>query len=81
MKVHKFDSLSFLAGLVITSIGLTFLLLPEISDIVDVLTNAGTWFWPVLFIAIGIAVMAPMISGRSQREELDDAEDAETSDV
>jgi hypothetical protein len=81
MKVHKFDSLSFLAGLVTTGIGLIFLLPPELSDIVDVLTSAGTWFWPVLFIAIGIAVMAPMVSGRTQHEELDDAEDAETSDV
>jgi hypothetical protein len=80
MKVHKFDSLSFLAGLVITGIGLIFLLPPEISDIVDVLTSAGTWFWPALFIAIGIAVMAPMISGRGRREELDDAEDAEIAD-
>lgn len=62
MKTHRFDTLSFLVGLVITGIGLTFLLIPEIDGIVDFLTNAGTWFWPVLFIAIGIAVLAPLVS-------------------
>ena len=28
MKTHSFDALSFIAGLFITAIGLTFLLLP-----------------------------------------------------
>lgn len=75
MKLHKFDSLSFLAGLVITLIGLAFLLLPEVGDIVDVLTDAGTWFWPVVFIAAGIAILAPLASrsaGNGETEEQDD---------
>lgn len=62
MKLHKFDSLSFIAGLVMTLIGLAFLLLPEVGDIVDVLVGAGSWFWPVVLIAAGIAVLAPMAS-------------------
>lgn len=70
MKTHRFDALSFLAGLVITGIGLTFLVLPDIDGIVDFLTNAGTWFWPVLFIAVGIAVLAPLVTpGGAGREE------------
>jgi hypothetical protein len=60
MKTHRFDALSFLAGLVITAIGLTFLLLPGIDDIVEVLTDSGAWFWPVVLIVIGIAVLAPL---------------------
>lgn len=75
MKMHKFDSLSFLAGLVITLIGLAFLLLPEVGDIVDVLTDAGAWFWPVVFIAAGIAILAPLASragGNGEPEGQDD---------
>ena len=75
MKMHKFDSLSFLAGLVITLIGLVFLLLPEVGDIVEVLTHAGSWFWPLVFIAGGIAVLAPVASrarGTGETEERDD---------
>ena len=60
MKTHKFDALSFLAGLVITGIGLAFLLLPDVGDVVSVLTDAGTWFWPVVFIAVGVAILAPL---------------------
>ena len=79
MKMHKFDSLSFLAGLVITLIGLAFLLLPEVGDIVDVLTDAGAWFWPVVFIAAGIAILAPLVSrtaGNGESEEEDGQESA-----
>lgn len=75
MKMHKFDSLSFLAGLVITLIGLAFLLLPEIGDIVDVLTDAGAWFWPVVFIATGIAILAPLASRAGRNGEPEEQDD------
>lgn len=74
MKTHKFDSLSFLAGLVITAIGLAFLLLPEVGDIIDLFTDAGSWFWPVVFVAVGIAVLAPLATrdtGKEAEEETD----------
>lgn len=71
MKTHKFDPLSFLAGLVITGIGLGFLLLPEIGDIADFVLDAGTWFWPVVFIAVGIAVLAPLASASGEENEED----------
>jgi hypothetical protein len=69
MKTHKFDAISFLAGLAITGIGLAFLLLPELGNIVDFFTDAGTWFWPVVFIAIGVAILVPVASRRGQQDE------------
>lgn len=62
MKTHEFDVLSFLAGLFMTGLGLAFLVLPEIDDIVGLLTDAGSWFWPVLLIVAGIAVLTPAIA-------------------
>jgi len=69
MKTHKFDPLSFLAGLAITGIGLVFLFLPELGNIVEFLTDAGAWFWPVVFIAIGVAILVPVASRRGQLHE------------
>jgi hypothetical protein len=74
MKTHRFDVLSFLAGLVITGIGLVFLLLPEIHDIVEVLTDAGGWLWPVLLIAVGAAVLAPLASRSGAGDEGEEAD-------
>ncbi len=74
MKLHEFDSLSFIAGLVITAIGLVFLLLPEVGDIVSLFTDAGSWFWPLVFIAAGVAVLAPVMirrTGEADDEESD----------
>ena len=72
MKTHEFDVLSFLTGLLITAIGLAFLLLPDLNDIIDVLTDAGSWFWPAVFIAVGVAVLAPLATrGRTGEEEED----------
>jgi hypothetical protein len=65
MKRHEFDSLSFISGLVITSIGLVFLLLAEVGDIVNLFSEVGSWFWPLVFIAAGIAVLAPAIARRN----------------
>ncbi len=74
MKTHRFDALSFLTGIVIAGIGLVFLVLPDIDDIVRVLTDAGSWLWPVLLIAIGVAVLAPLASRRVGADEDDESE-------
>lgn len=74
MKTHKFDVLSFLAGLFMTGLGLTFLVLPEVDDIVGLLTDAGSWFWPVVFIVAGTAVLAPAIARSTPHESADDEE-------
>lgn len=75
MKTHKFDGLSFLAGLVITIIGLAFLLLPDLGDIIDALTDAGTWFWPVLFLGIGVAILVPVVTRSPDSEDVEESGD------
>lgn len=79
MKVHSFDVLSFLAGLVITAIGLTFLLLPDVGDIIDVFTDGSSWIWPVVFITIGVAVLIPLIASGGEKVDGDHSEENETA--
>jgi hypothetical protein len=75
MKRHAFDGLSFFAGLVITGVGLAFLLVPDLFDLVDLFTDAGSWFWAVVLIAVGIAIIAPAVTKRS----VSDTENDETA--
>lgn len=72
MKLHRFDALSFVAGLLITGLGLVFLVLPEPGDIIDLVTDFGSWFWPVVFIAIGVAVLTPLLTRRRAEEDPDE---------
>jgi len=61
MKTHRFDPISFVSGLVITLLGLAFLIPQTPVDVVDVLTDLGGWFWPVLLLAVGVAVLLPVV--------------------
>ena len=61
MKTHNFDGVSFFSGLVITVIGLLFLIPNEPTDIFDAIGTLGSWFWPVLLLAVGIAVLIPVV--------------------
>ena len=72
MKTHKFDGISFFTGLVFTAIGLLYLIPQDVSDIVDIFVDAGSWFWPVLFLAVGAAVLIPAL--RPRRAEKSDQE-------
>lgn len=72
MKRHSFDGLSFFAGLVITATGLAFLLVPDVFELVDLFTDAGSWFWAAVLIAVGIATIAPAVARRPSAEEEDD---------
>jgi hypothetical protein len=60
MKSHRFDAISFISGLVITLLGLTFLIPETPVDIIDALTNLGSWFWPTVLLVIGVAVLIPV---------------------
>lgn len=73
MKTHKFDGISFFTGLVFAAIGLLYLIPRDVSDIVDLFVNAGGWFWPVLFLAVGAAVLVPALRPRATEESDDDA--------
>lgn len=69
MKLHRFDPLSFIAGLLAIAIGLAFLIPEDPTDIVALLDDFGAWFWPVLLVVIGIAIIVPAAVG-SRDEEL-----------
>lgn len=74
MKTHKFDGISFFTGLVFAAIGLLYLLAEDVSSIVDIFVDAGNWFWPVLFLAVGVAVLVPAL--RPERKDDTGAGDA-----
>jgi len=69
MKLHRFDALSFIFGVLITGIGLLFLVLPDAGDIIDVVTDISSWFWPSVFIAVGVAILAPLVSRSNGSDE------------
>lgn len=69
MKTHKFDVLSFISGLLMTLVGLLFLLPAEPSDVFAILGDVGNWFWPVLLAVVGVAVLAPLAWGRTNEGE------------
>jgi hypothetical protein len=71
MKTHKFDGVSLISGLIITGIGLIFLIANDPSDIVGTITNLGAWFWPVLFVVIGIAILVPVLMPRKDLEAIE----------
>jgi hypothetical protein len=74
MKSHRFDAISFISGLVTAMVGLVFLVPQTPLDLIDALTSLGAWFWPVLLLVIGLAVLVPVFVTRS-------AEDDETTPV
>lgn len=66
MKRHSFDGLSFIAGLVFAGIGLAFLLAPDAFETVNIVVELGSWFWALVLIAIGVAVIAPAVARRNE---------------
>lgn len=70
MKTHSFDGVSFFSGLIITAIGLMFLIAREPGDIFDTLGRVGNWFWALIFLIVGLAVLVPaLLPSRDQSEE------------
>ena len=53
MKTHRFDAVSFIAGLTFSIIGLVFLIPETPQEIIDLLLNSGAWFWPVALMVVG----------------------------
>ncbi|MFV1961286.1 MAG: hypothetical protein ACC658_05575 [Acidimicrobiia bacterium] len=75
MKTHRFDGVSLFSGLIITGIGLIFLISSDPSDIVATIGKLGTWFWPVLFVVIGIAVLIPALTPTKSPEQIESETD------
>lgn len=69
MKKHKFDGVSFISGIVITAIGLLFLIPSAPTEIFDNLGDIGGWIWPVVLVSIGVAVLVPAITRARQEPE------------
>lgn len=73
MKSHTFDPVSFISGLFITLLGLAFLIPETPLDILDAIAGIGSWFWPVLLLVVGIAVLIPVFLPKNQAD-LEDVE-------
>jgi len=69
MKTHSFDGVSFFSGLVVTVIGLLFLIPNTPGQVIDAFTAMGGWFWPILFLAIGLAVIVPVLIPRKSKDD------------
>jgi len=69
MKTHRFDAISFISGLVATVVGLVFLVPQTPVDLIDAVTSLGAWFWPVLLLVVGIAILVPVFMTRSGQDE------------
>ncbi|HEX5696566.1 MAG TPA: hypothetical protein VFZ15_09270 [Acidimicrobiia bacterium] len=74
MKTHRFDPVSFISGLVITLLGLAFLIPQTPVDIVDAVTSLGTWFWPAVLLVVGIAILVPVFLPKADDEEESEVE-------
>jgi hypothetical protein len=59
MKSHRFDPISFFSGVIIIAIGLIFLLPVGPVEIAATFSNLSVWLWPIVFIAVGLAVLIP----------------------
>jgi hypothetical protein len=77
MKTHKFDTVSFLSGLVFTAFGLLFLIPSQTDDLIEYLAGLGGWVWPVILLGIGVAILVPVFTSW-KREERDVDEDLES---
>lgn len=70
MKSHRFDMISFISGVIITLLGLAFLIPQTPVDLIDAVTSLGSWFWPVILLVIGIAVLVPVFARRSEEDAM-----------
>lgn len=79
MKPHRFDTLSFVSGLIFTGFGLLFLIPTNTEDLFDAFVDVGSWAWPLILLAIGLAILAPLFIGARARD--DESDDVETAQV
>lgn len=70
MKTHRFDGVSFVSGLIITALGLLYLIPVEPVGIWDAVSKIGSWFWPVLLIVIGLSIVVPVVIPKDKQEGL-----------
>lgn len=74
MTRHDLDLFSLLSGLVLSGIALAALF--------DVSADIGPWVWPTILIAVGVVVLASVLSsGRDGGDTADTADTAATAAV
>ncbi|HSJ84051.1 MAG TPA: hypothetical protein VLA91_09575 [Acidimicrobiia bacterium] len=76
MKTHRFDAISFISGVVITLLGLAFLIPQTPVDVVEAIASVTGWFWPVLLLVIGGAILLPVLLPKDEDTEKDSEKDA-----
>jgi formate-dependent nitrite reductase membrane component NrfD len=69
MKPHKFDTLSFVSGLIFTGFGLMFLIPRGTDDLFEVFVDVGSWAWPLVLLGIGLAIIVPVFLNRDEESE------------
>ncbi len=70
MNTHKFDGVSFVAGIVIAAIGLWFLIPGTPIEIFESIGDVASWIWPAVLVAVGVAVLIPALA-RTRQEPKD----------
>lgn len=73
MKTHRFDGISFFAGLVLMILGIVFLVPYRPTDLVAIFGELGGWMLALFLLAVGLVVLTPAIAGL--RDDGQDEED------
>lgn len=63
MKTHKFDGISFIAGLVLFIVGIAFLVPYRPVDLVEMFGDLGGWLLALFLLGLGLVVLAPAVAG------------------
>lgn len=70
MKRHDFDPWSLIGGVVLTGMGLLFLLPAEPLELGNGFRNLFGWVLPVLVVLVGLALIVPALRKREDEGEL-----------
>jgi hypothetical protein len=79
MKTHRFDTVSFVSGLIFTGFGLMFLIPSSVDDLIDSVVDVGTWAWPLILLGVGLAILLPLVIAQQGAEAGEVQEDEEAS--
>ena len=69
MNTHKFDSVSFVSGVVLAAIGIFFLIPGTPLEIFDSIGEIGSWIWPAILVVVGVAILVPALARSRQEPE------------
>jgi hypothetical protein len=70
MKRHPLDPWSLIGGVVLTGLGLLFLIPAEPFDFTNGFRNLFGWALPVLVVLVGLALIAPALRKQPDESEL-----------